>query len=115
MRPSSAKAKGRRLQDHVRKRVLETFTQLEEDDVKTAIMGESGEDVHLSPAARKLFPFSVECKNQESLNIWRALDQAMENAEKGTPLVVFKRNHSKVYVALEFEHLLTLLYSKETL
>ena len=113
MRPSSAKAKGRRLQDHVRKRVLETFTQLEEDDVKTAIMGESGEDLHLSPAARKLFPFSVECKNQESIQIWKALEQAALNAKGGsTPLVVFKRNRSKEYVALEFEHLLTLLYDK---
>lgn len=79
--------------------------------MKTAIMGESGEDIHLSPAARKLFPFSTECKNVEKLNIWSALEQAIMNAKDGhTPLVVFKRNRSKVYVALEFEDLLTLLY-----
>ena len=115
MRPSSAKAKGRRLQDYVRLRVLAWFPQLEEADVKCAIMGESGEDIHLSPAARKLFPFSVEAKNQESLNIWKALEQASLNCPDGsTPLVVFKRNKSKVYCALEFDHLLTLLYSKET-
>ena len=114
MKPSSAKAKGRRLQDEVRKRLLSTFHELEEDDVKTAIMGESGEDIHLSPAARKLFPFSTECKCQEKLNIWKALEQADMNAKDGhTPLVVFKRNRSKTYVALEFEDLLTLLYSKE--
>ena len=82
--------------------------------MKTAIMGESGEDVHLSPAARKLFPFSVEAKNQERLNIWKALEQAYANAKEGaTPLVVFSRNHSKTYVALEFEDLLTLLCGKE--
>ena len=39
-------------------------------------MGDSGEDILLSPAARKLFPFSVECKNQEKLNIWSSLEQA---------------------------------------
>lgn len=111
MRPSSAKAKGRRLQDYVRGRILSTFQKLEDDDVKTAIMGESGEDIHLSPAARKLFPFSTECKNQESLNIWKALDQAKENAPEGsTPIVVFKRNRSETFVAMEFDHLLSLLY-----
>ncbi len=114
MKPSSAKAKGRRLQDYVRGVLLKLFTQLEEDDVKTAIMGESGEDLHLSPAARKLFPFSSEMKNQEHLNIWAALIQAEANARGGsTPLVVFKRNRSKVFCALEFDHLLTLLYGKE--
>ena len=25
---------------------------------------------------RKLFPFSVECKNQEKLNIWSSLEQS---------------------------------------
>ena len=43
-------------------------------------MGESGEDIKLSPAARKLIPYSFECKNQEKLNIWEALSQAEENA-----------------------------------
>lgn len=69
MKTRSAKAKGRRLQDSVRKLLLENFPQLEDDDIKTAIMGESGEDIHLSPAARKLIPYSIECKNQEALSI----------------------------------------------
>ena len=86
MRPSSAKAKGRRLQDAIRKDILYTFPQLEEDDVKCAIMGESGEDLHLSPAARRLVPFSIEAKNQESLSIWAALKQAEEH---GHPLLYF--------------------------
>jgi hypothetical protein len=88
---------------------LEKFTQLEEDDVRSTTMGDSGEDVLLSPAARKLFPFSVECKNQEKLNIWSSLEQAKTNAGKHTPLLVFKRNRSKTYVALEIDNLLDLL------
>ena len=71
MKTRSAKNKGKRLQNDVRDLILETFKQLEEDDVRSTTMGDSGEDVLLSPvAARKLFPFSVECKNQEKLNIW---------------------------------------------
>lgn len=115
MRPSSAKAKGRRLQDWIRDKLLSTFGSLEGDDVKCAIMGESGEDIHLSPAARKMFPFSVEAKNQERINIWKAIAQAEQNAKEGTtPLLVFKRNHSKVYAVLDFEDLLTLLYGRES-
>ena len=70
MKTRSAKNKGKRLQNDVRDLILETFKQLEPDDVRSTTMGDSGEDVLLSPKARKLFPFSVECKNQEKLNIF---------------------------------------------
>ena len=109
MKTRSAKNKGKRLQNKVRDLILEKFTQLEEDDVRSTTMGDSGEDVLLSPAARKLFPFSVECKNQEKLNIWESLKQAEQNAGKHTPLLVFKRNRSKTYAVLEFGKLLELL------
>ena len=70
MKSRSAKNKGKRLQNKVRDLLLESFTDLEPDDVKSAIMGESGEDIKLSRAARRLIPYSFECKNQEKLNIW---------------------------------------------
>ena len=109
MKPRSAKNKGKRLQNKVRDLILEKFNTLEEDDVRSITMGDSGEDILLSPAARRLFPFSVECKNQEKLNIWGALEQAEENSGNHTPLVIFKRNRSKTYAVLEFEELLKLL------
>jgi hypothetical protein len=109
MKPRSAKNKGKRLQNKVRDLILEKFNQLEPDDVRSVTMGESGEDILLSPAARKLFPFSTECKNQEKLNIWSSLEQAETNSGKHIPIVIFKRNRTKTYVALEFEKLLELL------
>lgn len=110
MKPQSAKAKGRRLQQTVRDRILETFPSLEPDDVRSASMGASGEDLLLSPAARRLFPFSVECKNQERLNIWTALTQAESNSRDGkTPLLVFTRNRAATYVALPFDVFLDLV------
>ena len=109
MKPRSAKNKGKRLQNQVRDLILEKFNSLESDDVRSITMGESGEDILLSPAARKLFPFSTECKNQEKLNIWSSLEQAETNSGKHIPIVIFKRNRSKTYVALEFEKLLELL------
>ncbi len=56
MKPRSAKNKGKRLQNAVRDMILENFTQLEPDDVVSTLMGDSGTDIKLSPAARKLFP-----------------------------------------------------------
>ena len=73
MKTRSAKNKGKRLQNSVRDILLETFTQLEEDDIKSTTMGESGEDIQLSPAARKLIPYAIECKNQEKINIWELI------------------------------------------
>ena len=109
MKPRSAKNKGKRLQNKVRDVILEKFDKLEPDDVRSITMGDSGEDILLSPAARRLFPFSVECKNQEKINIWEALDQAEGNSGNHIPLVIFKRNRSKTYAVLEFEELLQLL------
>ena len=109
MKPRSAKNKGKRLQNKIRDLILEKFDSLEPDDVRSITMGDSGEDILLSPAARRLFPFSVECKNQEKLNIWGALEQAEDNSGNHTPLVIFKRNRSKTYAVLEFDKLLELL------
>jgi len=109
---SAAKAKGRRLQDHVRDSFRSLHTELEEDDIKCAIMGESGSDIKLSPAARKLIPFDIECKNQEKMNVWASIKQCESNCKEGRiPLLVFKRNHTKTYACLEFETLLQLLSS----
>lgn len=108
MKPASAKAKGRRLQQLVRTIILNAFG-LHEDDIVSRSMGAGGEDLQLSPRARQLFPFSVEAKCQESLNIWNALKQAEENAGDHKPLVVFKRNRSELYCAMKFSDLIRLL------
>ena len=113
MKPRSAKNKGKRLQNKIRDLILEKFDSLEPDDVRSITMGDSGEDILLSPAARRMFPFSVECKNQEKLNIWSALEQAEENSGNHTPLVIFKRNRTKTYAVLEFDKLLELLNESE--
>ena len=110
MKTRSAKNKGKRLQNTVRDILLETFKEdLEPDDVKSAIMGDSGEDIQLSPAARKIIPYSIECKNQEKLNIWSALEQAEDNSKESTPVLIFKRNRSKTYAVIEFKEFVELI------
>ena len=109
MKPSSCKGKGRRLQNFLKEKLHNYFPTLREGDVKTAVMGESGEDIILSPAARDLIPFSFECKNQERLNIWESLSQSEENSGDYIPAVVFKRNRSNTYIALDLEEFLKII------
>ncbi len=95
MKPRSAKNKGKRLQNAVRDMILENFTQLEPDDVVSTLMGDSGTDIKLSPAARKLFPYSPECKNQEEFN------KVMEIAKADEVPIVIVGNQILVHVKSE--------------
>lgn len=114
MKTSSAKAKGRRLCQGVVSRLLGVFNgKLQDADFQVTSSGATGEDITMSPLARQMFPFSIECKNQESLNIWKALEQAKSNCKEHTPLVVFSRNRSEVYCALKFDDLLKMFESKK--
>ncbi len=115
MKTSSCKNKGRRLQQQVVTKILKTFPKLTDRDVRSQPMGVSGDDVILSEVASNMFPFSIECKCQESLSIWKSLKQAEQNNRKLPAMLVFKRNHSKTYVALELDNLMKLLKENEKL
>ena len=105
MRPASAKAKGRRLQQWTRDQILKRWLSLEPDDVRSTSMGAGGEDLLLSPAARKLLPLSFECKNLNSMVLFKWYDQAVVNAPKGTePVVVAKANHRRPVVIIDAEY-----------
>jgi len=73
-------------------------------------MGSPGSDLITSNAARKTFPFSVECKRAEKLSIYAAIDQAEANAEKDRlhPLIVFRKNRSRAYVTLRLDDFIAL-------
>ena len=109
MTTRSAKAKGKRLQNELRQMLLETFTELSSDDIKSAIASEGGEDLKLSPAARALIPIAFECKNTEKIAIWQALQQAEKNANGYNPVVVFSKNRAPIKVALDLSFFLKLL------
>lgn len=70
-------------------------------------MGAGGEDILLSPAAREMVPFSIECKNVERIDIWKAIAQA--GGRKHPPLVVFRKNLTQPHVALPFAVFVDLL------
>jgi hypothetical protein len=111
MTPRSAKAKGRGLQQLVAKKILEAFPELTEHDVKSTTMGETGIDIQLSAAARKLFPFALEIRKQEKVNIWKAVADSEKHAEKEglTALVVFARNNVRPRIVLDLDEFLKLV------
>lgn len=106
---SAAKAKGREFQNWVRQKILEAFGSLEPDDVKTAVMGESGEDIKLSPAARKVFPYSVECKRLAKIAVYSMYEQAQANAGSNQPVVFMRADRKKALVLIDAEHFLELV------
>ena len=103
MKTQSAKAKGRRLQQWVVQQLIETF-DIHPEDIKSCSMGAGGEDVQMARSAREKFPYSVECKNVEKLNVWDAYDQAKANAGNYEPIVVMKKNGKRPLVIIDAEY-----------
>ena len=103
MKTSSAKNKGRTLQKWVVEKLIETFN-IHPEDIKSCSMGAGGEDVIMARAAREFFPFSIECKNVEKLNVWEAYEQAKNNCNGYEPIVVMKKNHKKPLLVIDAEY-----------
>jgi len=108
LKPSSAKAKGRVLQQVVRDLIIAKFA-LEPDDVRSVSMGVSGEDLLLSPAARRKLPISVECKSRASISVYGHYQQAKDNCRGYEPVLVIKQNRDKPLVVVDCEYFFELL------
>ena len=102
MKTSSAKAKGRKLQQWFRDCLIDVL-EIHEEDIESRSMGAGGEDLIMARAAREKFPYSVECKNQEKINIWESYKQADSNSKVYEPVVVLKRNNHKPLVLVDAE------------
>ena len=103
MKTQSKKSKGRRLQKWVREQLIEKLN-IHEEDIESRSMGAGGEDLIMARAARLNFPYSIECKNVEKLNVWEAYKQAKENSKDHEPIVVMKKNNHKPLIVVDAEH-----------
>lgn len=108
MTPQSAKAKGRSFQQWVRDYILSMFLQLEPDDVKSTSMGAQGEDIQLSPAARKLIPYQIECKAKARAQVYTWYEQAKSHG-KYEPIVLVKQDRKAPLVIVDAKHFFSLL------
>ena len=107
MKTQSAKAKGRRLQQWFRDLLIEKLN-IHPEDIESRSMGAGGEDLIMARAAREKFPYSVECKNQEKINLWESYTQAQQNSKNHEPVVILKRNNSKPLILIDAEYFVKL-------
>ena len=107
MKTQSAKAKGRKLQQWMRDLLIEKL-DVHPEDIESRSMGAGGEDLIMARSARKKFPYSIECKNQEKVNIWDAYEQAEENSKNYEPIVILKRNNTKPLVLIDADYFVNL-------
>jgi len=108
MKTSSAKAKGRKLQQWFRDQLVEQL-ELDPEDLESRPMGSQGEDIILGKNSRQSFPYSVECKNQERVNVWESYEQAKTNCKGYEPLLVIKKNGKTPLVVVDAEHFLEIV------
>ena len=108
----AAKQKGRLGQNEIRDKLLETFPELEPDDIKGCVMGDTGEDIQLSPAARKMLPLSIEVKRRKTglQTAYNYMEQASSH-NKGEPVVCYRSDRKPWLVMIGLDHYAQLLRS----
>ncbi len=113
MKPQSAKAKGRRLQQDVKNKLIEEL-DVHPEDIESRSMGAGGEDLIMARAARKKFPYSIECKNQEKVNVWKAYEQCEANSGDYEPVVIIKKNNVKPLAVIDLDYFIKMHKEKPT-
>tara|TARA_R100001015_G_C4414739_1_gene17637 strand:- start:89 stop:427 length:339 start_codon:yes stop_codon:yes gene_type:complete len=110
MKQKSRTAKARYLQNIVKDYIIKLYPSLTKKDIRTSLTGENSADIKLlTPTARKLFPYSVECKNRnEFKGLYKYYAQAESHSDL-EPLLVIKSNRNKPLAIVDLEHLFTLL------
>lgn len=110
MKTSSIKNKGRLGQQEVVKILLEAFSELRSDDLRSTPMGSPGEDILMSPAAREKLPWNIEVKRGKAFNLVRACQQAEDRKNKYEPVAIGRYDREKTwYATVRLDYLLELL------
>jgi len=92
----------------VQKLLLETFPELEEDDCRSNPMGSQGEDILLSPTARKLLPWNIEVKRKKRIAAVKYMEQARDHGDY-EPVVFFREDRGQWYSIVTSEYLMRLM------
>jgi len=107
----SNKAKGRKGQQEVQQMILDHFPELAPDDCRSNPMGSSGEDILLSPRARKLLGgIQIEVKRKKAIGAVRFIEQSGFHGSHN-PCVFFREDRGKWYTMIESEFFFELVRS----
>ncbi len=104
MKQISRRRRGRRLQNLVRAKILETFDILRPTDVTVAKTGEGGADIKLSKIARRILPYQFECKNQEKFETPYKFYKQSKKYGRLEPVLVCKRNEKETLLDMDLDH-----------
>ena len=64
-----------------------------------------GEDLIMAKAARLNFPYSIECKNVEKLNVWGSIQTSKKKIQKiMNQSWSMKKNNHKPLIVVDAEH-----------
>jgi len=111
IKPSSAKAKGRKLQQWTMLKIAQLLkykipAEMDLSAIKSREMGQAGVDVVIKSAKmRKAFPFAIECKNQEQVSLPAWLRQAQANITDTMPhfmLIIHNKLISKPVIVIDW-------------
>jgi len=103
---AARKAKGRKLQKIIAERIskLLDISCGKDELIESRESSQNGVDVKLIGKARELFPFSIECKNQEKWSILSWIKQAKANQLPNTDWLLFiKKNNIDPLVIVDIE------------
>ena len=101
--------KGKRFEREVAKILNQKFDTNVRRTPQSGGMSIKGDIIDINPDS-PLYDFHWECKNQEKLNIWKALAQARADKPMGKiPVVVMTRNFENNYACLELDDFLNLI------
>ena len=112
---SARKAKGRKLQQWACQKIsnltgYEWGSSGDDKPIESRPMGQKGVDVRMESQVQKVFPFSIECKWQESWSIPAWINQAKENQKDGTDwLLICRRSRDKEIVVMDAEAFFSIL------
>ena len=101
-----------RLQKWLKEAILKRAKKLQSDDIVSRTAGVMGEDLILSPAARKTLPYTIECKNLARVAVYKPLEQAEVREKRWPPLVCIKANHKRPLIVVYADDFLDLVYDK---
>jgi len=108
----NANKKGKRFEREIAKYLSNKFNVNCRRTPQSGGMNFKGDVINLSGILAR---FLFECKNQEKLNIWKALHQAINDTVSKIPTVIFTKNFEDNYIALKLDDFVNLLLEIEEL
>lgn len=114
IKPGSAKAKGRALQQWMCQKISELTGERWGRDcpIESRPMGQAGPDVRLERHVLEEFPFTVECKWQERWSVTDWIEQARRNQVEGTDwLLIMRRSRMRPVIVMDAERFFELIES----